>query len=81
MEKVSTSHIERMNLNIRMQNRRMTRLTNAFFKVLVQPSSGSVALSHLLQLLPGSSDIESNASDGSRNHGSCSDNERDACVV
>ncbi len=42
-EHVSTSYVERQNLNIRMQNRRYTRLTNAFSKK-AQMLASSIAI-------------------------------------
>ena len=40
---------ERQNLNIRMGNRRMTRLTNAFSKKAEKPYAYDVELFHALQ--------------------------------
>ena len=45
-ERISTSHSERNNLNVRMHNRRMTRLTNGFSKK-VQNHAYSMALHFL----------------------------------
>src|SRR5882724_7393215 len=43
---ISTSYIERQNLNLRMQNRRFTRLTNAFSKK-IENHIHSLALFHV----------------------------------
>jgi hypothetical protein len=57
-EHISTSYVERQNLNLRMGVRRFTRLTNAFSKKFSNHC-------HLLQLLPRASNLAGDASDGS----------------
>lgn len=53
MSKISTSHIERLNLTARMQMRRFTRLTNAFSKK-IENLKAAVGLHFAHQLCQGS---------------------------
>jgi hypothetical protein len=65
---ISTSYVERQNLNIRMGNRRVTRLTNAFSKKGDEPRAHDVDLLHALQFRAHSSDVEDDACDGGKRH-------------
>src|ERR1035438_1080907 len=67
--RICTSHVERQNLTIRMQMRRMTRLTNAFSKKW--DNLWSAYCLHLLQLLPDVQNLAHYPGDGSADCGSC----------
>jgi len=58
---VSTSYAERENLNIRMGNRRMTRLTNAFSKKAANHG-------HMMAICPHPSNLKDHPSNGRWRH-------------
>jgi len=68
---ISTSYVERQNLNMRMNMRRFTRLTNAFSKKLDNHIAMICAVPHALQLLPDSPDPPGNSCDGSGYQSAC----------
>ena len=63
---LSTSHVERQNLNIRMGNRRFYAEDQCVQQEVCQPLSLAGAVLHLLQLLPDAPDIGHDAGDGCR---------------
>ena len=68
LDLVSTSHVERNNLSIRMSMRRLTRLTNAFSKKLRNLKAAAALHFCFYNLLPGSQQHQCDARNGSRDH-------------
>jgi IS1 family transposase len=71
-DRICTSHVERQNLTMRMQIRRLTRLTNAFSKKW-EKLWAALCLHFAYQFLPGSPDSAGHARDGSGDCGACLD--------
>ena len=66
--RICTSIVERQNLTIRMQMRRLTRLDERLLKEVGEPVGRVLPALRLLQLLPDSSLIARDARDGSGDH-------------
>ena len=67
-KRISTSHIERQNLTIRMQMRRFTRLTNAFSKKLENLKAATALHFFHYNFHADPFELEGNTSDGSEDH-------------
>jgi hypothetical protein len=66
--RICTSHVERQNLTMRMQIRRLTRLTNAFSKKAGQLVGRACSILCLVQFLPNAPDDPMYSGDGSEDH-------------
>jgi hypothetical protein len=68
---ISTSYVERQNLNMRMNMRRFTRLTNAFSKETGEPYRDDCAVPYALQFCADSPDSAGNSGYGSGDQSAC----------
>jgi hypothetical protein len=70
LKKICTSYVERQNLTMWMQIRRLTRAHKCVQQKAGQPQGRYRAALRVVQLLPDSWLCENHACDGSRDHGS-----------